>query len=398
MSGIGEDDLVNEHQGKPDFSRGAGGEPLIADPEGSGKQIRYARTSSLGDTLDEKSGLHSWKTSKAMEGLGRDPELVAKVISVTPYEDYKSEWTKLREEAIQAGRGSWKADMGTVVHAMSERWEQEESWDPGEPYRSALEAYSKVQHSLGLRSQMFEVPIVNDILKVAGTTDRIYELTLPLLTPSGDVLPSGTLVIGDIKTGASLEYSIPGYAIQLAGYAGGSLYDVEANRRIPTPSINQRWAIIMKIGVEEGTCEFYWVDLEVGRYGAQLANDVREWRRAWRRKDGYKAGVQEVTVAEGEPEPEPVLSEAPEADGNLWNLEAWRQYCRNRLDAIRERDDVKEWMLIRWPEGLLPPKKLETLEQAEELSAFLDRVEAEFGMTFVEGQPVGPKTKKESAA
>jgi hypothetical protein len=394
--GLGEDDLIDEYQGKPDFNRGAGGEPMVARADGSGKQDRYARTSSLGDTLDEKSGLHNWLTSKAMEGLGRQPELVAEVIAVTPYEDHKPEWTTLREKAINAGRGSWKADMGTAVHAMSERWEREPEWDPGEPYSTVLGAYSATMERLGLRSQLFEAHIVNDVLKVAGTTDRIYELTKPLLTPSGDVLPPGTLVIGDIKTGASLEYSIAGYAVQLAGYAGGTLYDVEANRRLPTPTIHQRWAIIMHLGVDDGHCEFLWVDLEVGRYGAQLSNEVREWRRAWRRKEGYKAGIQEVTVAEGD---DFIVSEDPDEpdEGNLLDVSAWRQYCRTRLDAIRANDEAREWMLIRWPDTLMPPKRLETLDQAEALSAFLDRVEAEFGLPFVEGQPRGPKVKGSAA-
>jgi len=395
VSGIGSEELEQAHQAKPDFNRGAGGEPLVARPDGSGKFDRVARTSSLGDTLDEKSGLHNWLTSKAMEGLGRKPELVAKVISVSPYEDHKSEWTTLREEAINAGRGSWKADMGTAVHAMSERWEKEPDWDPGDPFRTALEAYSKVQSALGLKSQMFEVQIVNDVLKVAGTADRVYELTLPLLTPSGDILPPGTLVIGDLKTGSSLEYSIAGYSIQLAGYAGGVLYDVEANRRMPTPSINQRWGIIMHLAVDEGTCEFLWVDLEVGRYGAKLANDVREWRRNWRRKEGYKAGVQFVSVADAD---DYIVSEDPDEEpdeGNLGDLDAWREYARKRLDAIRSHAEAKEWMLVRWQPTMLPPKKLETLEQARALSAFLDRVEAEFGLPFVEGQPMGPKGKKQ---
>ena len=391
MSGIGADDLTSEHQAKPDYERGAGGEPLITMPDG--KRERYARTSSLGNTLDETSGLNNWKVAKAMEGLGRQPELVAKVIAVTPYEDHRSEWTKLREEAIQAGRGSWKADMGTAVHAMSERWEQEPDWDPGEPYRSALEAYSRVQSSLGLRSQLFECNIVNDEFRIAGTADRLYELTEPLLTPTDEVLPAGTLIIGDLKTGSSLEHSMPGYAIQLAGYAGGSLYDVVSNTRIPTPPINQRWAIIMHLDVEGGECEFVWVDLTVGRFGAALANEVREWRRNWRRKDGYSATVVPVVLASAD---EIIASEdadAPDDAGGrprIDDLDAWKDYARARLSAIKEHAEAREYMLIRWPEGMAPPKRVETLDEAYALSAFLDRVEAEFELPFVEGQPSDP--------
>jgi len=413
--GLGEEEMLKDI-GPPDFDRGAGGEPIITMPDG--KSERYARTSSLGDTLDEKSALNNWLVSKAMEGMGRNPEIVAKVIAVTPYDDHKPAWTKLREEAIQAGRGAYRADVGTAVHAMSHRWETEPTFDPGEPYRSALEAYTVVKDSLGLVSQMFECHIVNDVIRVAGTADRLFQLTRPLLCPDGTILPAGTLIIGDLKTGDSLEYAIPGYTIQLAGYAGGVLYDVEAQVRMPTPSICQRWAIIMHLDVENAHCDFLWVDLEVGRYGAHLANEVREWRRAWRRVNGYKAGVQEIQVAPEAPEPEgeyeitelpekpkraprakkaaapaPTPEPQPQPEVEVLGIESvelelWRDYCRNRLGEIRLNVEAKEWMLVRWPEGLLAPKALTTVDEARALSKFLDRVEAEFGMQFTHIPPV----------
>src|SRR4029077_5817184 len=169
---------------------------------------------------------------------------------------------------------------------------------PGPPYRQALEAYSACMTHLGLISQLFECQMVSAVLRLPGTADRLFELGLPLLTPTNEILPAGTLVIGDLKTAASCEYSIPGFAIQMAGYAGGSLYDVVNNVRMPTPTIHQRWGIIMHLNVEGGSCEMLWVDLEVGRYGAHLANEVREWRRNWRRKDGYKVGIQEIQLAD----------------------------------------------------------------------------------------------------
>lgn len=387
MSGIGAEDIEDQHQAAPDFSRGAGGEPLISMPDG--KQKRYARQSSHGDCLEEKSGLNNWMVAKAMEGAAKDQSILARAIAASPYEDHKSDWTKLRQDAIQAGRGSYKADIGTAVHAMSERWEEDAEYDPGPKYRPALEAYSSIQNELGLKSQLIECQFVNDEFNTAGTADRLYELSKPLVVPTGEILLPGTLVIGDLKTGSSLEYSIPGYAVQLAGYAGGVLYDVVNNVRMPTPTINQRWAIIMHLDVETAHCEFLWVDLEVGRFGARLAEEVREWRRNWRRKEGYKATLLPVKVAE---EPEADSGERPDIE----SLDAWLDYCRRRLDTIKSIDRVKEWTLIRWPEGMLPPKSIETLEQAHALSEFLDRVEAEFGLPFVEGQPVAPLTKKAS--
>ncbi len=388
-----------------DFERGAGGEPLITNPT-TGKRERYTRTSSLGDTLDEKSGLNNWLVAKAMEGVVKNGDLHARVAAVVPYEDHKSAWTQLRQDAILAGRGSYTADIGTAVHAMSERWEREPSYDPGEPYRSALYSYSEKMEALGLESVEFEIQIVNDEFRIAGTTDRVYETTKPLRTPDGHIIPAGVLLIGDIKTGTSLEYSLPGYTVQMAGYAGGQFYDVETNEYLPTPAINQDWGIIMKIGVEEGTCEFLWVCLADGREGARLANDVREWRRTWRRKNGRKASCVPVQVADGsgvttpaelepaESESESVPDPTPDARPDEGDLEAWREYARARLSAIRSHGEAERWMVIRWPEGLKPPKRLESLDDARALSEFLDRVEAQFGLPFVAGQPVGAPISK----
>tara|TARA_R110000772_G_scaffold122167_1_gene228402 strand:+ start:590 stop:1942 length:1353 start_codon:yes stop_codon:yes gene_type:complete len=450
MTGLGAEEIEDQHQARPDFNRGAGGEPLIQMPDGKSK--RYARQSSHGDCLEDKSGLSNWLVAKGIEGASKDQSILARAIAASPYEDHKSDWTKLRQDAIQAGRGSYKADIGTAVHAMSERWEEDSAYDPGPKFRPALEAYSRVQNELGLKSQLIECQFVNDEFNTAGTADRLYELKKPLVVPTGEILLPGTLVIGDLKTGSSLEYSIPGYSVQLAGYAGGVLYDVVNNVRMPTPTINQRWAIIMKLSVDDATCDFLWVDLEIGRFGARLAEEVREWRRNWRRKEGYKATLLPVKVAsDPEVEPEPEVEafsdyahmsktellalangeyglgmpkghtkaklidviEAHEAvsvpahktlEAKLEiahpedDLDAWIDYCRRRLDVIKGNDKIRNWALARWDSKVLvPPKAIVNLDQARALSKYLDRVEAEFGMQFVSGQPVPLPTKKESA-
>ena len=452
MSGLGVEEIEDANSATPDFNRGKNGEPIIQMPDGKSK--RYSRQSSHGETLEEKSGLNNWLVAKAVEGAAKDQSILARAIASSPYEDHKSDWTKIRQDAIQAGRGSYKADIGTAVHAMSERFEKEHDYDPGPKFLPALEAYSKIQRDLGLVSQLIECQFVNDEHNTAGTADRLYELTKPLITPTDEVLPPGTLVVGDLKTGSSLEFSAPGYAIQIAGYAGGVLYDVVNNVRIPTPTINQNWAIIMHLDVESAHCEFIWIDLEVGRFGARLAEEVREWRRAWRRKDGYKATMQHVKVADSTPTPDPVLEPVVEAlsdyakmskdqllglandQYNLGvpkghakariidaiflheakgldvdklkvvivdeaeavpeeDLDAWIDYCRRRLDIVKETDEIKEWMLIRWPDGMLPPKSISSMGEAEALSKFLDRVESEFGMQFVGGQPAPPLQRRE---
>jgi hypothetical protein len=405
MSGVGIEDLVNHEP--PDFIRGQGGAPRVADPESPDKLITVARSSSLGDTLDDKSALTNWRIDRAMDGVAAKPELVAKVLAAK--NDDRAAYTQMREEAISAGRGSYKADLGTAVHAMTDRWETEPDWDPGSPFREALTAYTAEMNRLGLKTQLIECKFVNYDAGTAGTADRLYETTEPLQVPDGSILPAGTLVIGDTKTGDSLEYSIPGYTIQLATYAGSQLYDVVNNCVLPTPPINQDWAIIMHVNVENATCEAIWVDLEVGRYGVGLANEVREWRRNWRRKEGYSLGNQRVECATVVPDAPPVeaapppkktrkaaakkaaapVAAAPNAvrviertERPKMTFEQQRTDVVERLQKIREHPKAAEWILFRWPQGCLPPKQVSTEGEMNVLVQHIQRTEAEFGLSF----------------
>ena len=285
MSGLGEEDYAADAMPRPDYIRGSSGAPQVNF--GDGKMTQCARSSSHGDVLEDRSALTNWRIDKAMDGVAARKEIAAKVIAAG---DDRSARIDLREEAISAGRGSFKADIGTAFHLMADRWEEEPDFDPPEEFAKALRAYEAGMEVLGLRTQMVECTFFNTEPKTAGSADRLYELTADLTTPDGLTMPAGTLIIGDMKTGSKLEYSIPGYAVQLYLYASGQLYDVVNNVPLPTPPINQRWGVISHVNIEEGTCEFLWVDLHTGRIGAEIASAVKEWRRCWNRKPGSAAG------------------------------------------------------------------------------------------------------------
>jgi hypothetical protein len=103
--------------------------------------------------------------------------------------------------------------------------------------------------------------------------------------------------------------------------------------------------------------------------------------------NGYsKARIIDTIVAHEAAKPKVVIvdeAEAPEDD-----LDGWIDYCRRRLDRIKSDIRARPWALARWDSKVLvPPKSITTLAQAHALSRYLDRVEAEFGMQFVTGQP-----------
>src|SRR4029453_1919184 len=200
----------------------------------------------------------------------------------------------LRDQAMDRGTANERADMGTGLHAMTARIEDlsDIDFDPPEQYLEDLRAYTDCLDHYGLVSEMVEVPMCNDEFRAAGHPDRIYGLRRPLRAPDAEVLEPGELVLGDIKTGQKLDFSLPGFAVQMAIYATGQLYDLETNKRLPTPPINQRWTLLVPLPFGTGRCELLWVPIETGVQGALFAMDVRDWRKRWKRGDeGYDALV-----------------------------------------------------------------------------------------------------------
>ena len=221
-------------QPKNDFRRANGAPMVVID----GKNKRLSRPSSWGKILDDGNALVDWKINRAIEGVAKDPALQARIVAAKP--DDRDAFKKLREVAINTGRGEQAADIGTALHAMSERWEDpDDDFVPPEEFAKSLRVYTDTLSDWGLVSELIEYRVVSRKWGAAGTADRLYRLTRDLVAPSGEILPAGTLVVGDLKTGARLDYSLPGYCVQMAIYADGELYDVVEDEFLPTPEINR---------------------------------------------------------------------------------------------------------------------------------------------------------------
>lgn len=365
---------------KTDFRR-ANGAPMFLNKEG--KNVRGSRPSGWGKVLDDENALVNWKLNRAISGVAANQDLQARAIAAK--EDDRATWNSLREACIQAGRGNSAADIGTAIHAMSERWEQEPTWDPGPPYRMALEAYTDELTRLGLVSELFEYHVVNTQYNAAGTCDRLYRLTKPLVTPKGEILPVGTLIIGDLKTGASLDFSLPGYTVQMALYARGEMYDVINDTFRPTPDINQDWGLIVHLPANTAECEIVWVDLDVGTYGAFLVKEVRDWRKNW--KNGTWAAPRvEDPFMEAEEIAEALDAEIIDEATPEW-LEEMSAFIKARMRVIRENPEATQKLATFWPEGAPAPKDISTNDHVTIILTHLDKIEAEFGFTWPENDP-----------
>jgi hypothetical protein len=379
MSSIDISELDDENESRRDFRR-ANGAPLVSDPENPEKTLRYSRPSSYAKCLDDEEALVNWRLFKAMDGVARSPALQTQIVACK--DDDRVEKKMLRERALDRGNANERADQGTGLHAILARIDDatdvDFSWPP--QYDDDISAYRNAIDEFGLIPEMIEVPFVHDVYRAAGTADRIYRLSKPLLMPNGRWLDVGELVCGDLKTGKKLDFSLPGYAVQLAIYAQGKLYDVVTERRLPTPPISHAFTILVHLPVGSGRCEMRWCSVETGNYGAWLASEVRQWRNRWK-KGEYDAPLI--------PEPTEVVSVTLAPEGAIEvDIDMMLNWCRRRTAAIAAHEGAREWLVLRWPAGLPTPKQGgHTWEQVDELVELLDRTEAQFSIPFGDPDP-----------
>ena len=360
---------------------------MVHVPDGSGKWVRYSRPSSWGSDLDDESALTLWRIDRAMDGVAASPALAAKVAVKRGIKDGRKE---LRDEAIHLGRGEEASDLGTALHAMTCRVESMDGWVAPEPFAGDLAAYLNMIDSAGFESIAVEVQLVNDTFRAAGTADRIYRATRELVLPDGYKAARGTCFIGDIKTGKKLDYSLPGYSIQLALYADSMLYDVVTNERTPLPNnLHMRWGVLIHLPAGQAKCQLSWVDLDVGRRGAEIVRDVREWRK---RKDFHQPfclpdSDQHAVLAAVEVEEDPVIvAGPPPADADEW-LNVMVPYAQARILVIGRYPEARGLLLRKWPESV-PPLTAggHSTSQVSLILDLLDAVEAAYSIPF----PVSP--------
>lgn len=374
-----------------DFRRANGAPMVMID----GKNERFSRPSGWGKDLDDENALVNWKVFVAMAGVAQSKALQAKVIACK--DDDKKEKNVLREEAIQTGRGNEASDTGTALHAMSCRYEDpEDDFQPPDEYLDDLVAYITELERLGLESVLFEYQVCNVTYRAAGTCDRLYRLSRDLPVPDGSILPAGTLIVGDLKTGKKLDFSLPGYSVQLAIYALGEMYDVVKDEIMPTPDVNKKWGLLVHLPVGKATCEMRWVDLEVGAWGAYLTQQVRQWRKNW------KNGEFDAPLAESDPTAEQVTEAlgatevSPETDPAGW-LEAMHVFAQARIQTIGKHVKARTALMQRWPADVPTVKQgIEDTRQMTQILDLLDKIEREFLLPFPEDPRVQQGVHKDA--
>jgi hypothetical protein len=258
------------------------GRPLII-PRDGGKPVAYARASSFGDVLEDKTNLEKWKLRKVAKGVANNPH-ISLAVSSTP-EENKNDLNKFVEMALDAAGGNRASMTGTSLHSLTEVIDrgQEPEFVPT-AYQADLAAYREATKDM----QMVHIErfMVCDELGIAGTPDRWFlEFHRDEVGEEVEPLLSGargrTLRLGDLKTSTSdLKYQGSKFATQLAIYAHSEFYNPSTGERESLPDdVDRNVGVIFHMPAGSGTCDLPEVDLRAGWEGVQVAVDVRKWRK-----------------------------------------------------------------------------------------------------------------------
>lgn len=234
------------------------GRPLVVPP-GSKKAVAYTRATTIANSLDDASALVAWKMRMTAIGLTSRPDIL---LSINAAQEDKLAVNSYIEEAMEVAGASKAANIGTALHAYTERMDlgQELGAVPAE-WLPDLMAYKEATSILN--NEFVEQFCVLDKYKIAGTPDRVVEY-------------KGEKFIADIKTGRIDHPN--NIAIQLAIYANGLPYYPATASRGSWGDINQEKAIIIHLPAGTGTCKLVWIDIKEGKKGLDFAMKARKWR------------------------------------------------------------------------------------------------------------------------
>lgn len=223
------------------------------------KKVAYTRATTIANSLDDASALVAWKMRMAALGLTTRPDLL---LAISAAGEDKMAINAYIEEAMDAAGASKAANIGTAIHALTERLDlgQELGVVPDQwlPDIRAYEEATKV-----LNKVYIEQFCVLDKFKIAGTPDRLVEY-------------KGELFIADLKTGRIDHPN--NIAMQLAIYAHGLPYDTATATRGSWGDVNKEKAIIVHLPAGTGACKLVFIDIAEGWKGVQFAMKVRKWR------------------------------------------------------------------------------------------------------------------------
>lgn len=257
---------------RPDARRGR---YYLPNPD-SGNTASWQRVTNFVKNADDDYFLKLWVQRNILKGVAilsqTRPNLMAELAASSVKAD-KDRLNNIADKAIDAADAYAMAEEGTALHASTELvdFAGGDLNRAPERHRPRMRQYldALAVNGLTVLPDMIERVTASTRYEVAGKFDRIFGLR------------DGSAVIGDLKTGDSLDLSFPSIAAQLDCYADGVNGTGIFNGRGYDTGLKVRtdFAIVVHLPSTRDEVTVYAVDLAMGRVinAANLA--VRDARK-----------------------------------------------------------------------------------------------------------------------
>lgn len=239
----------------------------LPDPV-TGETRPWTRATTLAEAMQDTYGLTGWKMRMVAVGIGLREDLQDLAAASDP-ED-KKQLDQLCKDAMSIAQADVRSNKGTSLHKYTQRLDQGQKIRAPRRWAADIAAYELAKKTWGIRTAptMCERVTLIPELEVAGTMDRIVKYQdIPM--------------IFDLKTGNDVERGAMKIAIQLALYSRGiGLWNEETEQFDPMPrGLDQEIGLVLHLPAGEATASLYEVNLKLGWRAAQLAYEVRKFRK-----------------------------------------------------------------------------------------------------------------------
>jgi len=376
---------------------------MVVMPDGKSRQLR-SPSGEFKDHLDNTKALEKWTQRKIVEGLFAmvsRGDIDADTVHDLPDDDKRRR--QLLDgyvvDALDAAKAHEAAAHGTHTHLTTELQDEGAHWLtvaergediglPTEAQQALVEVWLELCRLGGLEILTVEQTVAND--HTAGTLDRtaVLHRSLEFTRTDGSrvVIPAGTVVVLDVKTG-QLRTDRQGrplywtaYAHQIGHYANARPIWIDPND--PKGNVWSDWdrppstqhALIAHLdvaGALEGraTGRLVYCDLTHWEPMTATVDEVRYWRK-----------LQPFSPCGGDPD----VVIGVDAEPSHGDLLSWLQ---GRINLLGLTVDGARLLKQHWPDGVATPKNGTAPEDVDTVAGLLDRIEAQIGAPFGESDP-----------